>query len=153
VAPSLSGHFALIEAELAAVRAHPLSKRKTLLVAVLLDNFADRAFEAHRTAPERVFGAEDVLAFRDELRRRSPAQGLLFDLGAMGPGGARLETRAVEVPIPDYHRLSVEDFMVSLYNRHTVQRVLLVAADGGTRLALEVLEEAVDWWKASGLLG
>ncbi|MDR3475448.1 MAG: hypothetical protein P4M09_27685 [Devosia sp.] len=149
----LAAAFALIEAELAAASAHPLSTRKTLLVAVLIDNFADRAFAAWRGLPERVFWTEDVLAFRDGLRERSPALGLIFELCALAPGGPRLETRAVEVPIADYHKLSIEDYMVSLYNRHTVQRVLITAPGDGDRPALEVLGEAVAWWRASGLLG
>ena len=62
-----------------------------------------------------------------------------------------LETRAVEVPIPDYPRLSTADFMVSLYNKNSVQRVLLVFAGGETQLAREVIGAAVDWWQGSGL--
>jgi hypothetical protein len=95
-----------------------------------------------------VFLAEDVLAFRARLKQESPALGLIFDLCASpAAGGPRLETRAVEVPIAEYHRLSIEDFMVSLYNRNTVQRVVIVSADGGMRLAHEVMDEALTWWR------
>ena len=133
-----------IEAALAAARAHPLSSRKTLLVAVLLDNFCDQIFEAlRRSASAQVFQAEDVLAFRERLRAQSPALGLIFDLCAIAPGGPRLEIRAVEVPIADYGGLSIEDFMVSLYNANTVQRVVIVSPDASQRLAHEVLGQAL----------
>ena len=141
----MSFGFADIEAAFASARAHPLSSRKTLLVAVLLDNFCDHVFEALRwPAPDRIFAAEDVLAFREHLRQEIPALGLIFDLCAVAPGGPRLETRAVEVPIEAYGGLSIEDFMVSLYNGNTVQRVAIVLADGKMYLAHEVLGEAIE---------
>ncbi|MEO8883536.1 MAG: hypothetical protein ABI377_09025 [Devosia sp.] len=149
---TLAGHLALIEDEYGAALKAPLSARKTLLVIVLLDNFADRVFEAFRfAAPAKVFDAEDLPAFRVELREHAPALGLIFDLAATRQHGPRLVTRTVEVPIADYPKLSVEDFMVSLYNRHTVQRVMIAAADAPDRLALEVIGEAIAWWHAFGI--
>ncbi|HTJ58758.1 MAG TPA: hypothetical protein VL418_14490, partial [Devosiaceae bacterium] len=59
----------------------------------------------------------------------------------------------VEIPIAEYHKLPVEDYMVSLYNGNTVQRVVIRFPDGSQRLARDVLDEAVAWWKASGLAG
>jgi hypothetical protein len=136
--------FARIQEAFVAARVHPLSSRKTLLVAVLLDNFCDRAFEALRRAPpSRVFHAEDVLAFRERLRAEEPAFGLIFDLCGSAPGGPRLEIRAVAVPIEEYGRLSIEDYMVSLYNANTVQRVVIAVEDGPIQLAHEVLDKAV----------
>ena len=149
---TLGGHFALIEDEYRAALKAPLSARKVLLVVALLDNFTDRVFAAFRsTSPEKVFGAEDLPAFRAVLGKGSLALALIFDLGAMRPDGPRLVTRAVEVPIADYPRLSVEDFMVSLYNRNTVQRVLIATPDAADRLALDVIGEAIAWWQAFGI--
>ena len=149
--PDLAEGFSRIEVAFAAARAHPLSSRKTLLVAALLDNFCDQVFEALRfTAPARVFAAEDVLAFRERLRAEEPALGLVFELCAMAPDGPRLETRAVSVPIEDYEKLSIEDFMVSLYNANSVQRVMIVSPDGSARLAHEVLGAAVGYWRKGG---
>jgi len=46
------------------------------------------------------------------------------------------------VPLGDYGKLGVEDFMVSLYNGHTVQRVLI--AEGTARCDVHaVLAEAL----------
>jgi hypothetical protein len=90
-----------------------------------------------------VLGAEDLPAYRALLRQHFPALGTLFDLCAFRPGGPRLLIKTVEVPLADYPRLSVEDFMVSLYNRHTVQRVMLVGADGTQTLAHVLLGDAV----------
>jgi hypothetical protein len=139
---TLADHFADIEAEYAALVAEPLSTRKTLLVACLIDNFADRAFEALRDDPEKVFHAPDVLAYRQALRDRSPELGLIFDLCATPPR-ARLELKAVKVPFAEYGKLRTEDFMVSIYNGNTVQRVVLVGADGGEWLALRALQQAI----------
>ena len=99
----------------------PLSRRKAMLAACLADAFADRLFEA-RGEP-----ASDILAFRAALAGGSPELALVFDLAG---GRADLVTMAVEVPIADYGRLGIEDYMVSLYNQHTVQRLRIAAADG-----------------------
>lgn len=144
LARDLASAFARIEAALCVARAHPLSSRKVLLVAVLLDNFCDQAFEALRgAAPAQVPFAEDVLAFREQLRVDEPALGLIFDLCALAPGGPRLVTRAIAVPIEDYCGLSIEDFMVSLYNANTVQRVVIASDGTAGRLAHAVLDEAM----------
>jgi hypothetical protein len=133
---TLADHFADIEAEYSALVAEPLSTRKTLLVASLIDNFADRAFEALRHDPKKVFHAPDVLAYRQALRNRIPELGLIFDLCATPPR-ARLELKAVKVPFAEYGSLRTEDFMVSIYNANTVQRVMLVGEDGRERVAVE----------------
>ncbi|GLS19238.1 hypothetical protein GCM10007874_22550 [Labrys miyagiensis] len=146
--------FARVAEALAVARAHRLSSRKTLLAAVLLDNFCDRAFEAlRRSSPSRIFDAEDVLAFRERLRAEEPALGLIFDLCASAPGGPRLEIRAVAVPIEEYGRLSIEDYMVSLYNDNTVQRVVIAAGDGSMQLAHEVLGKAMAYLSKNVLAG
>lgn len=98
-----------------------LSRKKAMLAALLVDAYADRLF-ADRAEP-----AGDVLEFRTGLASAHPALALVFDLVA---GRAELVTEAVEVPLADYGKLSVEDFMVSLYNGHTVQRIRIVTADG-----------------------
>lgn len=148
---ALAQRFGLIEAEFAALAERPLSARKTLLVATLLDDFADRAFEAwHAGAPELLLGAADSLAFRRALRAACPAMGDIFDLCGLGPDAPRLVTHAVEVPLKDYGTLDVADFMVSLYNGHTVQRVLLGWPDGRERVAREVIEGAMTWWRERG---
>jgi len=149
---TLAEHLALIEDEYRAALKAPLSARKILLAVVLLDNFADRAFEAFRfTAPAKVFEAEDPPAFRAALAERSPALAVIFALGALQLDGPRLVTRTVEVPIAEYHKLSVEDFMVSLYNKNTVQRVMIASPDAPDRLALEVIGEAIAWWQGFGV--
>ena len=120
---NLGAHLALLRDEYAASLAAPLSGRQAMLVAVLADHFPDRVFAARRDTPDSVLGAEDLPAYRALLRQHFPALGTLFDLCAFRPGGPRLLIKTVEVPLADYPRLSVEDFMLSLYNRHTVQRV------------------------------
>lgn len=114
----------------------PLSRKKAMLVALLVDAALDEAF-----AGAAVGG--DILAFREERASRSEALRLVLDIAAMREDGPKLVLDAVEVPIRDYGSLKVEDFMVSLYNDHTVQRVLIALPDGVRRDALEVLAEAV----------
>lgn len=129
----LGRHWAYLQDAWQAALTAPLSTRKVLLVAALADAYADRLFAA---APD----ADDVLVFRAELAATVPALGLVFELCA---GRAHIAIAAAEVPLADYGALRVEDFMVSLYNDHSVQRVMLTALDGQSRLAHAVLAEAI----------
>lgn len=137
----LAVHRDYLNAEWRTAQAAPLSLRRVLLVAALIDAYADRLFAATTQA-------EDILVFRARLAAGSPALRLVFDLCAQRADGPRLAIEAVEVPIAEYGAFPVEDFMVSLYNDHTVQRVVLVLPDGGRRLAHEVLADALDALKA-----
>lgn len=129
----LGGHWTYLQDEWRAAVAAPLSTRRVLLVAALADAYADRLFAA-------ASDADDVLIFRAELAATVPALGLVFDLCAQR---AHVAIAAVEVPLADYGALPVEDFMVSLYNDHSVQRVMLVGPDGQSRLAHAALAEAI----------
>jgi len=111
-----------------------LSRRKAMLAAYLVDAYAARLF-AVRAEP-----AGDVLEFRAGLASAHPALAAIFDLIA---GRTALVTEAVEVPLSDYGKLGVEDFMVSLYNGHTVQRLRIVGPDGTRQDVHEVLAAAV----------
>lgn len=103
-------------------------------MALLVDAYVDRLFAA--TAEP----AGDVLAFRAELAARSAALALVLELAA---GRADLLIEAVEVPLADYPGLAVEDFMVSLYNDHTVQRLRIATPDGNRADVHGVLADAV----------
>lgn len=100
---------------------------------MLADAYADRLFGAQQ---ER----DDILAFRAGLAERSTALARVF---ALVRGELKLVTEAVAVPLSQYGQLSVEDFMVSLYNQHTVQRVRLVLPDGSRVPAHPVVGEAI----------
>lgn len=133
----LEPHFAALTEALAASEAAPLSAKKAMLAVLLADAYADRL-----AGP----GA-DVLEFRAGLAGGAEALGLVFELAAMRPGAARLVIEAVEVPLSEYGALKVEDFMVSLYNGHTVQRVRV--ALGEIRWDVhEVLRAAVMFLKS-----
>lgn len=107
-----------------------------MLAIMLADAFAD-----HRFAAEAAGG--DVLAYRADFAARSEALALMFSIAAHRPDGAQLVTEAVTIPIAEYGGLGVEDFMVSLYNSHTVQRVRIVTPDGARHDVHEVLAEAL----------
>ena len=107
-----------------------------MLVAMLIDAHVDRLFAAQAEPG-------DILVYRTEMAAAKPALGLVMALCA-SRDGIRLVTEAVEVPLADYGRLGVEDFMVSLYNGHSVQRLRLVLPDGGRRDMLETLQVALD---------
>lgn len=130
----LTAHLAYLRAEHEAAQRAPLSGRKALLVAMLIDAYADRLFTAQAED-------DDILEFRERLAAAAPALRLVFDVAA---GRAQLVNEAVEVPVAQYGTLSVQDFMVSLYNGHTVQRVRIVAAEGARHDAHEALAEAVE---------
>lgn len=114
----------------------PLSAKKLMLAVLLADDYADALFAAQHEE-------HDILRFRERLAAESSDLALLFALAAMREDGPRLVTEAVEVPIENYNRLSVEDFMVSLYNDHTVQRVRVALPGGERRNAHEMLTNAV----------
>ena len=92
-----------------------------MLVAALVDAYVDRLFAAD---PD----ADDILVYRAKRGAAAPALGLILALCA-GRDGVRLVIEA--------------DFMISLYNDHSVPRLLLALPDGGRRDMLEVLGEAV----------
>ncbi len=131
----LRQHRDYLEGEWLSLKARPLSARQAMLVAALVDAYVDRLFAADAEA-------DDILTYRAAMGTTYPALGLILALWARRPDIA-LVTEAVAVPIADYGRLSVEDFMVSLYNDHSVQRVLLALPDGTRRDMLETLREAI----------
>ena len=111
-----------------------LSRRKATLAAYLIDAFVDRLFAA-RAEP-----AGDILAFRAGMAKAQPPLGLILELVA---GRAELRLETVQVPLAEYGKLSVEDFMVSLYNQHSVQRLLIATPDGGREDVHAVLAAAI----------
>jgi hypothetical protein len=131
---SLRAHRDYLEAEWRSLQATPLSARKAMLVAALIDAYVDRMFAAQAEP-------EDILVFRAEVAERSLALELVLALCSQR--GVRLVTEAVAVPIAAYAALQVEDFMVSLYNDHTVQRLRLVMADGSQHDTLATLRDAI----------
>ena len=131
---SLRQHRDYLEGEWQSLRAAPLSARKAGLVAALVDAYVDRLFASTRSE-------DDILAFRATMAAGSPALRRIMALCSQN--SAQLVTEAVIVPIAEYGTLPVEDFMVSLYNDHTVQRLVLVLADGARVDMLETLREAI----------
>lgn len=125
------------------MQAAPLSRRKAMLVATLVDTYVDRLFAAD---PD----TDDILVHRAETAARSPALGQIMALCA-GHTGLAVVTEAVNVPLSDYGTLDVEDFMVSLYNDHSVQRLLLALPDSARLDMLDVLEEAIAALDRAGL--
>lgn len=130
---SLEPHRDYLEGVWLAAQAAPLSVRKAMLVAMLVDAYVDRMFAARGEI-------DDILEFRAELAKRWPALGQIM---ALCSGKGSLTIEAVTVAIADYGRLPVEDFMVSLYNGHTVQRLRLVRPDGDREDMLPVLAAAI----------
>lgn len=108
-----------------------------MLCVLLVDAYADRLFAADPAA-------DDILVFRATLAAGSSALQMVYDLAA---GRLHLVTEAVPVPIGEYHKLAVEDFMVSLYNDHSVQRVLIALPDAARLPAHAVLAEAIAFLK------
>lgn len=131
----LADHRAYLDAEMAALRATPLARRRGLLVAMLVDAYVDRLFAAGGRG-------DDILEFRAGVARDDAALRLILALGS-AKGDVVVTTEAVPVALADYGKLSVADFMVSLYNDHSVQRLLLIDAHGQRHDLLDTLESAV----------
>jgi hypothetical protein len=132
----LAAHWDYLEGQWRAAQAAPLSRRRAYLVVYLIDAQVDRLFACS--------GKNDVLAFRAELIAQDDALASVLDLAAQREGGPRLEVQTIKVPLANYGQLSVEDFMVSLYNDHSVQRLMLVGTDRAPELAHPVLAAAIE---------
>jgi hypothetical protein len=135
---SLPDALAAARAAVATAAAAPLSRKKAMLAALLIDAVIDALFTAS--------GEDDVLAYRAALHARAPALGPILDLVAMKE--TMLVIEPVDVPLSAYPGLGVEDFMVSLYNGRTVPRVLIAPPDSahidvhmGLAAALRALED------------
>ena len=129
-------HNAYLDAAFASAEAAPLSTKRALLVALLIDAAVDRGF-----APDR--GDADLFVWRETVARKFPALGEVMALTWGRPDGPRLALGAVTIPLRDYGSLGIEDFMVSLYNANTVQRVLLTRPDGTTTEVHPLLKRAI----------
>ena len=78
----------------------------------------------------------------ETMAAASPALELVMTLCA-GRNSVHMVTETVSIPIVEYGTLSVEDFMVSLYNDRTVQRLRLATAGGESLDMPQVLAEAI----------
>jgi hypothetical protein len=123
--------YLAIGTALRAFEASPLSRKKALLTALLIDARIDRE------AP-----ADDPLAYRANLSYRFPVLGIVMDLCAMRDTSPSIVLEAVTVSADEANTLREADYMVSLYNSATVQRVLIGWPDGRREDALTVLREA-----------
>lgn len=116
---------------LRAFEAAPLSRKKAMLTALLIDARIDRL------APE-----SDPLAYRAGLSYRHPVLGIVMDLCAMRDTSPVIVLEPVTVSADEAGALREADFMVSLYNSATVQRVRFAWPDGRREDALDVLRQA-----------
>ncbi len=113
----------------------PLSIRKAMLVVALADAMVDRLFAA-------ADDPKDLLEFRAAVSAENGALSLVMELAAHRPRGPQLTVIERQIALEQYGALPLEDFMVSLYNNHSVQRLMVV----GLPTAMEaeaVLQQAV----------
>ena len=87
-------------------------------------------------------GADDPLAARAALAAADSALAIVMELCAMREGGPALVLEPVTVSAAEAAGLREADYMVSLYNGATVQRVRIGWADGRREDALSVLRQA-----------
>jgi hypothetical protein len=120
-----------IATALAAFTAAPLARRKAMLLALLIDAEID----AH--------AGDDPLAHRASVAAAEPALAAVMELCAMRENGARLVLEPVTITAADAAGLREADYMVSLYNGATVERVRLAWPDGRREDALALLRQAV----------
>lgn len=125
---------ALLDEALADSDGAPLSVRRAMLVVMLADRLVDQLARSEGADPLRA---------RASISTRSPDLALVLEMAAHRDGGPRLVVEAVEVALSDYETLSTPDFMVSLYNEHTVPRLLVALPDSGRLEARQVLHGAV----------
>lgn len=123
--------YLAIGTALRAFEASPLSRKKALLTALLIDARIDR------DAP-----GDDPLAYRANLSYRFPVLGIVMDLCAMRDTSPSIVLEPVTITAEQAGTVREADFMVSLYNSATVQRVRIAWPDGRREDALEVLRQA-----------
>ena len=116
-----------IPTALAALEASPLSRKKAMLLALLIDEAIDNA------RPDTA----DLLGHRQSIALAHPALALVMELVALRDTGPRLVVEALDAP-----PLSEAEYMVSVYNAGTIPRLMIVA-DGVAREALPLLRQAV----------
>ena len=85
----------------------------------------------------------DPLRARADLARGDADLALVVEVAAHRADSPRLAVESVSVPLAQYGSLTSAEFMVSLYNQHTVPRLKVVGSDGGDRDAHAVLAGAV----------
>lgn len=112
----------------------PLSMRRAMLVVLLLDTLVEEL--ASRDG-------QDPLKVRGTIAHRSPDLRLVLEIAAHRGGGPGLVVEEVGVPLTEYETLSTAEFMISLYNEHTVPRLLVALTDGTRTDARAVLHGAV----------
>lgn len=101
-----------------------------------MDAFLDRIAEA-------TGGSTDILEFRRQAGAGSPALARMMRLACHVADGPNLSVGEHAVPIEHYGALAVEDFMVSLYNGHTVQHLVILETDGAEVPALAEMDSAM----------
>lgn len=143
----LAAHWRLAERAVAASRSAALSVRHAVLAATLLDELPAAVFDAFRGTPA-VLGAANIASWRARLRSASPALALLADSCAARPDGPHLRLATVPVPEEAIRTMPIEDFMVSVYNQSTVERVVVATPGGEVTPARDILEAAAEWWRA-----
>ena len=107
-----------------------------MLVVSLADAMVDRLFAGN-------VDADDVLAFRAEVSAGNPGLASVMALAMHRRDGPWLAVKERQIPIEDYGALSVEDFMVSLYNDRTVQRLMVTGTSVQDWEAEQVLSQAL----------
>jgi hypothetical protein len=127
-------HWRLLEEAWAASSASPLSVRKAMLVVALIDSYVDRLFGDS--------GEEDVLEFRRQVASDCPTLGLVMDIAGHQVAAPTMVLSSRAVPLDRYDSLVLEDFMISVYNDHTVQELVVRGAGTPEQAALTMIERA-----------
>jgi hypothetical protein len=131
----LQEHWRFLQDALHEYKRSPLSLRKAMLVVALADAMVDRLFAATNVA-------EDLLEFRVSVGAENLALALVMELAAHRPHGPRFMVMERQISLEHYGALPIEDFMVSLYNNHSVQRLMVVGLSPELEAAA-VLQQAV----------
>ena len=120
-----------ITTALAALEHSPLSRKKAMLLALLIDAEIDAR------------SSGDPLVHRATVATTHTALALVMELCGMREDGPRLTLEPMTITAAEAPTLREADYMVSLYNAATVQRVRIAWPDGRREDALEVLRQAV----------
>ncbi|MER7796730.1 hypothetical protein [Microbacterium sp. NPDC096154] len=120
-----------LRAALAALERSPLSRRKAMLLILMIDAEVERR------------AAGDPLAHRIAVAASDPSLALVLEVAGMRDDGPRLVTAPVTLADHETLQVSEADYMVSLYNAGEVWRLFTAWPDGRRVEALPTLRAAV----------
>ncbi len=144
----LKAYFALVLDEADASLHAPLSTRRAISAAAILNVLPDRVFETYRlTDPYKVWHAQDLPEYRARLEAECEDLAILHAMCRFDADAPKLERKIIAVGDEEAKKLALGDFMISLYNGLSVHAILVHTHDNTDLRFDALMHRAIAWWK------